>query len=83
MPHARQSSGDCQKKRLHSNIFENTEQYNTWLLGVTVIHRSSSAIEHFVVDENFTSFFGYIYTYICYRSKLALGHFFQPRLFLF
>ena len=30
MPHARQSSGDCQKKRLHSNIFENSEQYNTY-----------------------------------------------------
>ena len=29
MPHARQSSGDCQKKRLHSEIFENSEQYNT------------------------------------------------------
>ena len=37
MPHARQSSGDCQKKRLHSEIFENSEQYNT------LCHRSRHA----------------------------------------
>ena len=27
MLHAEQSSGNCQKKRLQSKIFENTEQY--------------------------------------------------------
>ena len=43
-----------------------THTHERWksAIKITVIHRSSSAIGHFVVDENFTSFFGYQNKYI-------------------